>query len=92
MRRCSIREKLFVWPPAIVGIYIRTPARQFDNDLNSTLRLTIFVPPDHGFGRAIPHLRQFLLNLQQAACAHIGSRLLNGAVHALLRIQNVHIS
>ena len=50
---------------------LRTPARQFDNDLSGTLRLTNFVPPDPGFGRAIPHLRQFLLDLQQAACARI---------------------
>jgi hypothetical protein len=60
-------------------------------DLSGTLRLTKFVPPDFGFGRAIPHLRQFLLDLQQAPGAHIGSHLLNGAVHALLRIQTVHI-
>jgi hypothetical protein len=61
------------------------------NDLSGTLRLTNLVPPDPGFGRAIPHRRQFLLDLQQAACAHIGSRLLNGAVHALPRIKNIHI-
>ena len=54
--------------------------------------LTDFVPPDPGFGWTIPHIRQFPLDLQQPVCAHIGSRLLDRAVHGLLRIQNVHFA
>ena len=54
-----------------IAITLRTSAGQFDNDLSGTLRLTNFVPPDREFRRAIPHLQQFLLDRQQAACAHI---------------------
>lgn len=55
------------------------------------LRLTNLVPPDPGFGRAIAHFGQFLLDLEQATGAHIGSGLLNGAVLGLAREQEVSI-
>jgi len=49
-------------------------------------------PPDGRVGRRVQHVRQFPLNLQQAAFAHVEVSLIEWAVVALLLIQGVQVS